>query len=123
MKYFLLPTNGLIIVRLASKYSITLTFAYCLMIAMHIIQVADDAGQRGLEVVGQVDHQCFRIQTCVSAQIALKTVQVLGFYNAFQIQTVRAVLLLLHAAALPHGGSQAQFVIGQQHPDGADPVA
>ena len=59
----------------------------------------------------------------LSDQIALKAVQILGFDDAFQIEPVLPVLLHLHAAPLPHGGGQAQLIIGQQHPDGVHTVA
>ena len=55
-------------------------------------------------------------------QESLKTVQVLGFDDAFQIEPVLPVFLHLHAAPLPHGGGQAQLIIRQQHPDGVHPV-
>ena len=48
-------------------------------------------------------------------QESFKTVQVLRFDDAFQIKPVLPVFLHLHAAALPHGGGKAQFIVGQQH--------
>ncbi len=51
----------------------------------------------------------------LSDQIPFKAVQVFGLDDALQIQPVLPVFLHLHAAALPHGGGKAQFIVGQQH--------
>ena len=49
--------------------------------------------------------------------------QVLGLDDALQIQPVLPVFFHLHAAPLPHGGGEAQLIVGQQHPQGVHPVA
>lgn len=51
----------------------------------------------------------------LSDQIPFKAVQVFRLDDALQIQPVLPVFLHLHAAALPHGGGKAQFIVGQQH--------
>ena len=43
--------------------------------------------------------------------------------DAFQVKAVFPVLLHLHAAALPHGGGEAELVVGEQDLEGVDPVA
>ena len=48
-------------------------------------------------------------------QESFKTVQVLGFDDAFQIKPVLPVFLQLHAAPLPHGGSAHGQIIFMVH--------
>ena len=59
----------------------------------------------------------------MSDEVALEAVEVLGLYDALKVEAVFAVLLQLDAAALPHGGGEAQLVVGQQDADGVDAVA
>ena len=58
-----------------------------------------------------------------SDQIALEAVEVFGLDDAFEIKAIFAVLLELDAAALPHGGGEAQLIVGQENADGVDAVA
>ena len=58
-----------------------------------------------------------------SDQIALEAVEVFGLDDAFEVEAVFAVLLELDAAALPHGGGEAQLIVGQENADGVDAVA
>ena len=59
----------------------------------------------------------------MSDEVALEAVEVLGLYDALKVEAIFAVLLQLDAAALPHGGGEAQLVVGQQDADGVDAVA
>ena len=59
----------------------------------------------------------------MSDEVALEAVEILGLYDALKVEAVFAVLLQLDAAALPHGGGEAQLVVGQQDADGVDAVA
>ena len=59
----------------------------------------------------------------VLRQIALEAVEVFGLDDAFEVEAVFAVLLELDAAALPHGGGEAQLIVGQENADGVDAVA
>ena len=58
-----------------------------------------------------------------SDQIALEAVEVFGLDDAFEVEAVFTVLLELDAAALPHGGGEAQLIVGQENADGVDAVA
>ena len=48
--------------------------------------------------------------------------EVFGLDDAFEVEAVFAVLLELDAAALPHGGGEAQLIVGQENADGVDAV-
>ena len=63
------------------------------------------------------------LQSRSSDEIPFEAVEVFGLDDAFQIKAVFPVLLHLHAAALPHGGGEAEFVVGEQDLEGVDPVA
>ena len=62
----------------------------------------------------------------VGLEVIDRTMLILEIFrldDAFQIKAVFPVLLHLHTAALPHGGGEAELVVGEQDLEGVDPVA